>query len=87
MRAARGRARRETMSVREKAKKPQTRGLAKFKQPDVIRAIRCAERAGLKIIGIEVLPAGGFRVLTADKSSNTEPLSELDQWKARRHAR
>jgi hypothetical protein len=58
--------------------KPRTRGRARIRESDVTKAIRGAERAGLKITAIEAMPDGGFRLLTS-KSTELETKNEWNE--------
>jgi hypothetical protein len=56
---------------------------AAFKEADVARAIRGAERAGVKASGVEIAPDGTIRVLLGDAApAAVGGRSALDQWLA-----
>lgn len=59
---------------------------ATFKIVDLSRAIKGVEKGGMKVGRAEIDPATGRIVLFA-ASSDPEPQNDLDEWKARRHAR
>jgi hypothetical protein len=56
-----------------------------FKQADVSRALKGAVNAGLKPCRAEIGADG--RIVLVFEGAATEPVTEFDQWKAKRHAR
>jgi hypothetical protein len=57
---------------------------ARVTQVQIRRAIRAAEASGLKVTGVEILPDGATRVLTAPAAE--PPMTELQRWRAQRDA-
>lgn len=55
---------------------------AKFRQPELTRAIRGALKAGANVSGAEINPDGTIRVLF-EKAAPETPSSALDEWKMR----
>lgn len=49
-----------------------------FKQSDVKRAVLGVRAAGVEVHGVEVLPDGRIRIMTADQVANL-PLDNLDR--------
>ena len=56
-----------------------------FKQADVSRALKGAVSAGLKPCRAEIGADG--RIVLVFEGAPPEPVTEFDQWKAKRHAR
>ena len=52
-----------------------TRGPVTFKESDLMRAIRCAVRAGLHVAGFEITRTGNIRV---HAGRPTEPVEDVD---------
>ena len=57
-----------------------------FKQSDVSRALRAADKAGLKIARVDVEPSGKFSIVVADGAAIGEA-TPFDLWKAKHDAR
>lgn len=47
--------------------------------PNARKFIKLAQEMGLPVTGFEVLPGGGFRVLTAQEQQDAAD-SDLDRW-------
>jgi hypothetical protein len=58
-----------------------------FKQTDVKRAILAVRSAGEEIRGVEVLPDGRIRILTASEAAQLTPADDLDRELAEFEAR
>jgi hypothetical protein len=56
-----------------------------FKQADVSRALRGAVSAGLKPARAEIDASG--RIIIVFGEANAEPVTDFDDWKAKRDAR
>jgi hypothetical protein len=63
-----------------------TRRPAFFTQGDIVRAIRAAETAGMRVGRIDINPDGGITVVAASEVA-PPPVSDIEAWKARRDAR
>ncbi len=57
--------------------------LARFKQSDLVRALKGAKTAGLNIARVEIDPAGKIVMLADDRPMKAEPASPFDEWKAK----
>ncbi len=55
---------------------------ATFKQGDVERAVRAAQKVGMKVGGFEVDRSGTIRVLDVCVVGSPSPSSKYDEWKA-----
>ena len=51
-----------------------------FSAPNLKKAIKVAQDMGLPVIGYEIGPDGGFRVMTAGEAKNDADAA-LDAWK------
>jgi hypothetical protein len=59
-----------------------------FKECDVTRALKAAEKAGLTVSGYEVTPEGVIRVLTgAAPAPNAAPVDDYGAWRKPRGER
>ncbi len=56
---------------------------ARFKASEVTSAIKGAERAGLAVGVVDIMPDGQIRITAKDAGDQRSP---LEQWKARRQA-
>lgn len=56
---------------------------ARFKASEVTSAIKGAERAGLAVGVVDIMPDGQIRITAREAGP---PQSELERWKARRQA-
>lgn len=65
---------------------PKTRSPLRFKHSDVTRAVKAALKSGLIIIRTEIEPDGKI-ILVHSGERMTSPVTELDQWRAKRDAR
>jgi hypothetical protein len=66
---------------------PVPRGRNLFKRHDVVRAVRCAEAAGLTVGSIEVTTKDGVTIRIVGKRAEAESRNELDNWMAKKDAR
>jgi len=54
-----------------------SRGPLRFKQTDLVRAIKSAIKAGLHVVGFEISPKTGNIVVHADAKSDSDPPKEI----------
>jgi hypothetical protein len=52
---------------------------ARFTQPDVTRAVKAFEKAGLTVARVRFLPDGGFELLTDDSEAANDRRNPLDR--------
>jgi len=62
------------------------RGPSKFRQCDVVRAVKAARTTGLPVGGFELTPEGTIRVMFLS-APDSEPANDFDRWQAKRNAR
>jgi hypothetical protein len=56
-----------------------------FTQANLTRALKGAQKAGLKVDRVEIKPSGEFVLFSSDPPSDSA--TELDAWRAKRNAR
>ncbi|WP_237482553.1 hypothetical protein [Lichenibacterium dinghuense] len=56
---------------------------AAFRQADLVRALKAADKAGLKVQRFEIDPDGRIAVVTGEPGKD-QPISALEAWKAKR---
>lgn len=56
---------------------------ARFTQAELVRALKAAEKAGVAVGAVDILPDGMIRITARDAADNR---SDLERWKARRRA-
>jgi len=57
---------------------------SKFKQTDVVRAVKAARAAGLDVARVEIKPIG--EIVIHHQTAPEEPTNAFDQWQSK-HAR
>jgi hypothetical protein len=57
-----------------------TRGPLRFKETDLVRAIKSALKAGLQVAGFEINPSTGNIVVHTDKPEEKESVSDINPW-------
>jgi|RhiMethySRZTD1v2_1073278.scaffolds.fasta_scaffold4044067_2 hypothetical protein len=57
-----------------------TRGPLRFKETELVRAIKSALKAGLQVAGFEINPTTGNIVVHTDKPEEKESGSDINPW-------
>jgi len=57
-----------------------TRGPLRFKETELVRAIKSALKAGLQVAGFEINPTTGNIVVHTDKPEEKESASDINPW-------
>jgi hypothetical protein len=74
----------EFASMTSKPVPPRSRSL--FRQYNLVKAMKSAQKGGLEIGGVEITPDGTIRVLAKDAAGHVSG-SDYDDWVAKRDAR
>ncbi|MCK1672715.1 hypothetical protein [Bradyrhizobium sp. 150] len=59
-----------------------SRGKHKFKQSDIVRAVKAARTAGLDPHGVEIDPNGTLRVLFNGADAQIKQTNSVNEWDA-----
>ena len=60
------------------------RGRGRFRQSDVMRALKAARAAGMGVARFEIDPDTGRIIVVAEYSENSQQGTDLDKWMAHR---